>query len=285
MSDHDLLALYALDSLPEDERAAFDDHLATCADCRRELADLGPTLEHLADPVEVAPPPDLRARVLSQITQVEQEPAPAPVPAPAGRRAAADGAHVADGDRGDGVAPVVPIGGRRRAAEEPAPVRWLAAAAVILAFALVAAGATGIVLWNENVRLEQAVAQAQDEAEQQVADSAQAQRVAAVLAAPDARLVGFDTDLGGTVRVAVSDARNGGAVLADDLPAPPQGRTYQLWLLEDGTPVSAGVVEQRSGVLGTLEDVAAAQAVAISIEPTGGSDAPTGDIVGTAELR
>lgn len=276
MSDHDLLPLYALDSLPDDERIAFDAHLGTCELCQRELASYGPTLQHLADAVEVEPNPDLKVRVMAQIPDVEQEPAPSPGPA-----AAPDGP--------DEVAPVVPLGARRRD-RGPAEVagRWMAVAAAILAFAVVTAGTIGIVLWGQNTRLEQQTAQLEQrtaELEQQLAEQEQDQQLAAVLAAPDARLVDVQTELSGNLRVAVSDSLGEGIVVADDLEAPPDDRAYQLWLIDDGTPRSAGVVQQTSGVLGVLPQVGGAEALAVSIEPPSGSDAPSGPIVGQAPLQ
>ena len=58
---------------------------------------------------------------------------------------------------------------------------------------------------------------------------------------------------------------------------PPAGRDYELWAVRDGTPQSLGVV--RTDDLGravvVLEDVAPAEAFAISREPEGGAPAGT----------
>ncbi|WP_221088565.1 anti-sigma factor [Deinococcus aquaedulcis] len=54
--------------------------------------------------------------------------------------------------------------------------------------------------------------------------------------------------------------------------APPEGRVYQLWRLENGQPVSAGVF---SGQDIQWQGAAAGQTVAISVEPPGGSPQPT----------
>ncbi|MDL2345690.1 anti-sigma factor, partial [Deinococcus sp. MIMF12] len=50
----------------------------------------------------------------------------------------------------------------------------------------------------------------------------------------------------------------------------PPERTYQLWQIQDGTPVSLGVFER--GLLVTLSPGAT---VAVSVEPPGGSPQPT----------
>lgn len=246
MSEHELLPLYALGSLPEDERVAFEAHLGTCAECRRELASYEPALAHLATAAEEAPPPGARASVLAAIRETPQERpfAPPPVPEPALARS-----------------PATP------------PQRWLALAAAVLVFALVAVSATGLVLWRRTGELQQQVAKLQA-----------ASQMASVLAAEDAELIDFETELAGELRVAMAHSREAGMVVGDDLEAPPDDRAYQLWVLEDGTPRSAGMIAQRSGVLGELSDLGAAQGVAISLEPPAGSDAPTGPIVAQAEL-
>jgi anti-sigma factor RsiW len=62
---HDLTAAYALDALDERDRAAYEEHLARCADCREELAGLQGAVTALAYAAEgPAPPAALRGRVL-----------------------------------------------------------------------------------------------------------------------------------------------------------------------------------------------------------------------------
>jgi len=65
-SIHELTAGYALDALSPDERTSFEEHLATCADCRDELASFwevtGSLAYAAAGPV---PPPELRERLLA----------------------------------------------------------------------------------------------------------------------------------------------------------------------------------------------------------------------------
>jgi anti-sigma factor RsiW len=62
---HELSALYALDVLPDDERARFEAHLRTCARCREEVGALAETAAQLAYVPEGPVPPDvLRERVL-----------------------------------------------------------------------------------------------------------------------------------------------------------------------------------------------------------------------------
>ena len=71
---------------------------------------------------------------------------------------------------------------------------------------------------------------------------------------------------------------------AYDLPATPPGRTYQLWLVTDEQPISAGTFNPGPDGTATVEaDYALSpeelRAVAVSQEPAGGVPAPTGPIV------
>src|SRR4051812_9380208 len=62
---HDLTAAYALDALDANESREYEDHLATCEECREQLAELGGAASALAFAVESpAPPEALRARIL-----------------------------------------------------------------------------------------------------------------------------------------------------------------------------------------------------------------------------
>lgn len=62
---HDLAAAYALNALGDDERRAFDAHLAECERCRQEVASLGAAAAALAYAQEgPVPPAELRERIL-----------------------------------------------------------------------------------------------------------------------------------------------------------------------------------------------------------------------------
>jgi anti-sigma factor RsiW len=63
---HTLSAPYALDALTVEERALFEEHLATCERCRAELAGLADAASSLAFAVEgPVPPAELRDRILA----------------------------------------------------------------------------------------------------------------------------------------------------------------------------------------------------------------------------
>jgi anti-sigma-K factor RskA len=78
-------------------------------------------------------------------------------------------------------------------------------------------------------------------------------------------------------------------LVADDLPAPPQGRVYEVWVQPEGgkvQPTNALFVPRGDGsaeavVPGDASDFAK---VMVSDEPPGGSQTPTGDVLMTADV-
>ncbi len=77
---HVEVGAYALDALDEAERGAFEEHLAGCADCQRELAEFTETTARLGALGDVAPPAALRSSLLGAIGEVRPLP---PLDAPA----------------------------------------------------------------------------------------------------------------------------------------------------------------------------------------------------------
>jgi anti-sigma-K factor RskA len=83
----------------------------------------------------------------------------------------------------------------------------------------------------------------------------------------------------GVAKVVPGEA--GAVFVATGLEDLPGGRTYQLWLLRDGTPVSAGTFDVSEGVvvLRTTRSPDAFDGAAVTVEPSGGSPQPTTDPV------
>ncbi|MBP2615578.1 anti-sigma factor domain-containing protein [Chryseobacterium jejuense] len=62
---------------------------------------------------------------------------------------------------------------------------------------------------------------------------------------------------------------------AENLPKAPAGMQYQLWAIEDGKPVSAGMYSEDKDSQVALASIPKAQAFAITLEKEGGSPVPT----------
>ncbi|GAA1692193.1 anti-sigma factor [Glycomyces endophyticus] len=83
---HALIGPWAVDAVDDAERALVERHLAECASCAQEAAELREAVWRLSDVTVADPPPRLRDRVLFEASRTRQEsPAPEP-PAPRLRR-------------------------------------------------------------------------------------------------------------------------------------------------------------------------------------------------------
>jgi anti-sigma-K factor RskA len=102
--------------------------------------------------------------------------------------------------------------------------------------------------------------------------------IAAVLAAPDARIESVPGTTGGTV-TAVMSLRQREAVVTADLPALPGTRVYQLWVMAAaGSARSAGLLtSNRPGSPPTLlaDGVLPGDRLGVTVEPAGGTAQPT----------
>ncbi len=257
-------ALFVLGALTPAERIAFESHLAGCAECASDVRSLGGITMLLAQAApQVEPPAALRQRVLQSVA---------------------------------GAATARPERVRPRAASTAVP--WLAVAASAI-LTLVLAGYTARLrarIDDLELRLRGALARA-DASDRMVADArravADADTRLAVLAAPDVARVdmaGQPVSPQATGRGFWSRSR-GLVFTATNLPALPPGRTYQLWVLTARTaPISNGWLFRpdangsASAIFQTPIDLPRPTAMAVTIEPDGGVQAPTGDkyLVGVA---
>jgi len=105
-----------------------------------------------------------------------------------------------------------------------------------------------------------------------------------LLAAPEAREVRFGPQPRQPSGRVFLQPR-GLVLVASDFPKPPEGRTYELWLIASTSPapIPAGVFDPdaQGNVLHTWQQpiqVAAVKALAVSDEPPGGVPVPTGKI-------
>ena len=101
---------------------------------------------------------------------------------------------------------------------------------------------------------------------------------AAVAGAVGARVVPLAATAGDTARGSLVIPANGAApYLILDLPAAPAGKTWEAWVIRGDTPVRAGLTDERGVTTLTLSAaVAGGDTIAITPEPQGGVDAPTG---------
>ncbi len=85
---------------------------------------------------------------------------------------------------------------------------------------------------------------------------------------------------GDDVVVLASETADAALLLPAGLPAAPEGFTWQAWTLSGDEAVSAGVFDVGEGEAVALSGgVSGVEAVAVSLEPAGGSATPTTDPV------
>ena len=266
---HSLVGAYAVDAIDEQERTAFEHHLAECPECMDEVASLRAAASSLSLVSEVTPPAALRDAVLAGIRTVRPLPplhqtttdvqdhssAAGPTGAPEAR------IPVVTDDREVETAPgaepgglpsnVVPLRRRRPVAE------WLVGAAA--AVALVAGG----IAWSP---WSSAPDQGSISASERVLEASDAQRVVQ------------NVD-GAKVTVVRSPSLGKAVVIADNMPAAPDGKDFQFWFNQPNKGmVSAGVMPHGSAPTVSVlldGDAATALAAGITLEPAGGSPSPT----------
>ena len=248
----DQIGPYVLGALTSPERVRLEAHVATCPACAAEVRVLRTTADALAWSVQAQEPPaDIRQRLLKSV-------------------AGSSALH--------------------RSEHRYGRLPWRAvAASVVMAAGL---GLYSLQLRQRVLALEQQLRDAfvlVEEGERRTAQArlvaANAERELAVLAAPDVAHV----DLKGQASAPQASARalwsrSRGLLLAvSNLPAPPAGRTYQLWVLSGrAAPISNGWVFKTDATGGTTTlfttpaTLPVPTAMAVTIEPEGGTSAPTG---------
>jgi anti-sigma-K factor RskA len=107
-----------------------------------------------------------------------------------------------------------------------------------------------------------------------------------IMAAPDVRTVSADV-AGGKATVMFSRDRNAGVLVMNNVPPPSQGTVYQMWLVGDKGPVSAGTMDTAEVTPSTTHmftDLKRSSVLAFTVEPPGGSTQPTGKIFAKLSL-
>jgi hypothetical protein len=99
-----------------------------------------------------------------------------------------------------------------------------------------------------------------------------------VFAAPDVRTVSGQIPSGGTATVVFSREKNAAVLVMNNLAPPAAGTVYQMWLIGDKGPESAGTMDAKAVAPSTtavLPDLGSSTALAFTVEPGSGSAQPT----------
>jgi len=280
------LALHAMQALSGEESAAVRLHLAGCAECREQLAEIAGDLALVAMSVEQqAVPEGTRQRFVDRITA---KPAGLPVqaellveaglPAPAEQPART---------------PVISI-----AREKKAPRSWMWVPWTAVAALLILSTVLGVKIFQMNQQLDSEDALLRQEErliQRQNGENIRAQALLDVLTAPTAQRVTLTTGKNPpapSARAVYLPSRGALVMQASNMQPLPPNKTYELWVIPaSGAPIPAGLFRpDASGsgsiVLPSIPQGVQAKAFGITIENAGGSNTPTLPIVlsGTAPV-
>lgn len=246
----ELAAGAALHSLSADDERRYRAALAEHPEWRAMVDADAAAAALLADRVEpVAAPAHIRSALLSQIADMPQDDGEGTEPA-----SRADALSSADED------PVAPSGTAPTSSPKAPRRRWTRTVFALAACLAVLVGVgIGAVALNQQLNPPASVVALQE-----------------IEAAGDAQQATVDLDDGGTATAHWSASVGKAVLVADGLPAPGEGETYELWFVRGDAPVSAGVFDVADGDATALlaGDMQAGDAIAVTVEQAGGS--PTG---------
>lgn len=255
-ADHDesfeeLAAARAIGSIEPAEALHFAQHLAECGLCRDLLAQNIVVVQSLALTVgQAEPSPGFRERLLA---------------------AAADEPDAA-------TRPVEPVLARAGTSQRLA---WALPLAAVLLISL------GLGWWN--VRLQEQISLQQAQLSRQQTDLERQQRLVAVLAGSRQRVALIGTDRAPGASGQVIQPEGGGAplIVVQGLPTLPPNQVYQVWVIAGGQPVGAGLLQisgSGSSIIQLDHHLSGVEIVALTVEPPGGSPAPTSAPVMTGKV-
>jgi len=260
-----LSGAYALNALSAEEREAFEAHLGESESLRHEVTELADTAVLLGRAIApVEPPAALKANIMSLIASTPQLPA-------APRLVAVEpSADVS-------AAPVAPAASVAAPAEAPAPVltpagqkaqsRWFTKPVMAI---VAAAAAIGIIVGGGVL-----VNTVGDNTEQNQA----ADQLAAINAASDMQQAVSEVAGGGTATLVWSNELQSSAMIVDGLATLPDGKVYELWYIDAASvarPAGTFGVDSTGNTWRVLDgEMQAGDTVGVTVEPAGGSKAPT----------
>lgn len=263
----DLAEVYALDAIDDAERAAIERHIAAAPPAERATFNerVRQARETLAASfaVEADPPSGLLDRILATLPAQDATPGQQPGVSAASGLPAVVAEPLQEPSEASAIDDLGAARQRREERRRPQGMRnWLVG---IAAAAVIALGGVGVGAYvaNQNDPLNQ------------------------VLQASDVRQATVDVTGGGTATVSVSPSKDAIVVKMNNVPAPPPGKVYQMWLIpKDGSaPVSQGLMDAEAlSKPAVVSGIRTAAALGITVEPAGGSASPTTPTVAAAPL-
>ena len=282
-----ILEQYALGELSPAEQAAVEAHAASHPEVREELQQVQAALGFYAEAHAITPPAGMRERVLANVLAQIAPPAST-------LRADVDAVAQANPATRPPAPVAQPFVVAPQAVVRPmssAPVAeparrsiWAMAASVALILSL-GVNALFYSRWRE--ASDEVVALQSDQArfatttnvvQKQRDDLRQENQVLRSDEFRTVALAGTKTAPAARAKVLYNPTTRKVYVDVRSLPALPAGKQYQLWALDNGKPVDAGVLLAATATgegIQQMKDISSAQAFAMTVEPVGGSVNPT----------
>lgn len=269
-----LAAGLALGTLADAEMLQALDLEATDPSFAEEVQSFSETLGLLAESDDaIAPSPETEAAILAiprlhqqaadtvpkPASDLVREPASAPVPEPA---------SAPDAQQERQERPAAASRSRR-----PATMLFALAASTLLLLSAVLAGAL-INQQQDTTEIQESLTVAEAERE----------RTQRLLSASDLAFTEAEATVGGRLTLAYSVSEQMLHLTPHDMPELSEDQTMQLWLIDEEGPHSAGLMTGTSTELLTDLSMDEDMTFGVTVEPAGGSEAPTSDPVVLADL-
>ena len=149
---------------------------------------------------------------------------------------------------------------------------------------MVGAAAAAVVIGLLSLRLADTSNQL-DQARQALAGTGSAAAAQAALATPGHQVVSLDSTSGTRLGEVVYLPDGRGYLVSSAFPGLPSDRTYQLWAMIEGKPISLGLLGARPGQAAfTVSTSGRPSAFAVTVEPAGGVAVPDRAPVASGEL-
>lgn len=279
----DMAPAFVLGALNADEYATFQRALANSAALAEEVAAYRDVVTHLGTGNELAPSASVRDRFLARIAS--ERAGSGSLPPAAAATPASRPLSVSSGGGGLSTDAVrtVGVGGMRTPAEKPKGDRWWLVG--VLGFALAASLLFAVQRNSQVSTLTATLAQRDSILQSKIVQLAQRDSALNTVLEAERNLVLVNLvsapDNGPGVQFFWNVKQGRGIIHAFRLKPAAAGRTYQLWLIKDGKPVSAKLftvdADEQSLVWGIdlPTETTGVTAVAVTDEPAGGSPQPT----------
>lgn len=259
-----ILEIYVLGELPASEAAEVEAMAERYSEVQEEIQRIEETYGSLAARTAVAPRPALRDEILDKL-------------APESSTSSSEVDQLVETSE--------------KSASEPRriwPLQFGIAASLLFAILSAVAALYFRGQWQEaEQQLDQALTQNQEIASQYETATQRANQLSEnllVVTSPNfqtIRLAGTESFPDNSAQVYWNPTESRVYLSPGNLSVPPSDKQYQLWAIVDGQPVSVGLLaltaENTSQLVAMSANIKQASAFAITLEPQGGSEAPTMD--------